>query len=109
METQVFVGENQALQTVPGGDLELLKGAQVVVVSRLHRQTCYFRMRAGAGADPRACVCCVQVHLCYLRWRVLQGLLASSFVSKGPGLLDYCIQTPQACLPHFHTLRDLPS
>lgn len=51
MEIQVFVNENQALLTVPGGDLELLKDAQVVAVSCLHRQTCYFRM-------------CVQVHMC---------------------------------------------
>lgn len=71
MEIQVFVDENQALPTVPGGDLELLKDAQVVVVSCLHRQTYYFRMCVRAGAYVCACVCCVQVHLCYLCWRVL--------------------------------------
>lgn len=53
MEIQVFVDENQALLPVPGGDLELLRDAQVVVVSRLHRQTCYFWM-------------CVRVHMCVL-------------------------------------------
>lgn len=62
METQVFVDENQALLPVPGGDLELLRDAQVVVVSRLHRQTCYFWM-------------CVRVHMC-----VLVCVCASAFV-----------------------------